>query len=112
MLHQIETGHVMTDTEHHADETAGWLFDRATQPQRTAYVNVTAMAALQHGHGSRAHGAAVDLAKRQWQSDTKEARGLFNRTRECVALTGEVSEALSIEWDALLARNAMREAAE
>jgi hypothetical protein len=102
----------MTDLtpEEYADKEAGFFFDRATAPQREAYHQ--RLRDLLPYRGPKAERERAE-ALRKCRFETAEAAGLFNRTRECVLVTGEVSEALSLEWDEIISRNAaLREAAD
>ena len=95
-----------SDAEHAArveaaEREATWHFDRATVRQKQVYREAVAAAVKLHGHGSMAHEATLNLAKAQWDRDTAAARDLFYRTADCLMATGEVSESLSLEWDAL-----------
>jgi hypothetical protein len=101
----------MTDLtpEQYADKEAQWYFDLATALQRSAYVQ--RMRDLLPHRGKLAERQRGD-ALRKVRAETAEAAALFERTRECVLVTGEISEALSLEWDALIARSQMAEAAE
>jgi hypothetical protein len=103
-----------TDFEHaerveSADALARRYFDDATAPQREAYSD--RMADLAPYRGPMAERRRAD-ALRQFRESTKDAAALFERTAECVMVTGQVSEALSGEWDELAARNVLAEAAE
>jgi len=94
----------MTDEADRTDaakKLAGWYFDDATRHQRTAFANVTAMAALMHGHGSQAHTATIDLARREWDATTAEARALYEATIECLLVDGNISSELDEAWTAL-----------
>lgn len=42
-----------------------------------------------------------NAAKKLYADTTKDARELMERTIDCLIATGEVSEELSLEWDAL-----------
>jgi hypothetical protein len=95
-----------------AEIEAGYFFDDVTKAQRTAFVNVTASAALHHGHGSQAHSAAIDLARRQWAADTKDARELFAETVEWFMRHRELSTDLDDRWTALQDRDLYQIAAE
>jgi hypothetical protein len=100
----------MTDLtpEEYADKEAGFYFDRAVAPQDAAFTEETKAIAHMHGpYWDRKRWAL----ERRWNEATKEARGLFNRTRECVLVTGQVSDAISEEWDRLIARHAMQQQA-
>jgi hypothetical protein len=88
-----------------AEDQAVFFFDAATKPQRAAFIGLTAMAALLHGHGSQAHCAAVDLAKRQWHVDTKDARDLLAVTVDWFTRHREISTELDDRWAALQERN-------
>ena len=96
-----------SDAEHAArveaaEREATWHFDRATVRQKQVYREAVDAAVKLHGHGSMAHEATLNLAKAQWDRDTAAARDLFYRTCDEL-MTGEVSEARSLEWDALSA---------
>jgi hypothetical protein len=95
-----------------AEIEAGYFFDDVTKAQRAAFIGVTAMAALHHGHGSEAHCAAIDLAKRQWADDTKDARALFAETVEWFMNHRELSTDLDDRWTALQDRDLYQIAAE
>jgi hypothetical protein len=87
-----------------AEEQAVYFFDQATKPQRAAFIGLTSMADYLHGHGSQAHCATVDLAKRQWHFDTKEARELLAVTVDWFTRHRELSTELDDRWTALQAR--------
>lgn len=106
-------GRYETDADHaarveSAEDQAGWFFAQATKPQRAAYNE--AMAGLRLLSGPR-YERMREAAKARWTRSTVEASDLFFRTADCLMRDGEVSEALSAEWDALCAKQQAREAA-
>jgi hypothetical protein len=95
-----------SDAEHaerveRCEEEAGRYFTWATEPQRAAYDG--AMAAL-GGLTGPAYERGRDAAKQAWRRSTAEAADLFVITCDELMRSGEVSEALGAEWDALKAR--------
>jgi hypothetical protein len=88
-----------------AEQEAVFYFDQATKPQRASFIGLTKMAELLHGHGSQAHCATVDLAKRQWHFDTAEARELLAVTVDWFTRHRELSTELDDRWAALQERN-------
>jgi hypothetical protein len=94
-----------TDAEHaerveNAEREAQWYFDRVTQPQATAAKEARSVAMAYVGTPRYAR----ELVKidRKFAADTAAARELFEATAEEVMREGEVSEAMSERWDALM----------
>lgn len=106
-----------TDAEHAdrvkaAEKLSLSYFHDLTAHQRGEFLQIVAAAENAHGHGSQAHDAAIDLAKRSWERDTAEAVALMDETAIEIMRDGEVSEAMSERWDALGAARSVMEAAE
>lgn len=84
-----------------AEQLAGWYFNLAVMPQRTAFK--AAMEAARGFTGPRWDRART-AARAKWNRDTEAARKLFEESVEEILATGEVSEATSYRWDELTAR--------
>lgn len=84
-----------------ANEEAGWYFALATKEQKAEYdATMRGLLGMVGPKWTRAR----DEAKAKFYADTAAARELCDRTVECLLEHGEVSEALSEEWDALIER--------
>jgi hypothetical protein len=81
-----------------AEQEAGFLFALSTKDQQAEY-DATMRGLL--GMVGPKWQRAREAAKAKFYADTQAARDLCDRTVECLLETGEVSEALSDEWDAL-----------
>jgi hypothetical protein len=86
-----------------AETTAGWYFDQATRPNKAEFD--AALHTLLGVTGPRANRARA-AAKARWQEATREARGLFDATVDCLLRDGEVSAELDEAWTTLIDRRA------
>lgn len=93
-----------------AEIEAGELFDDATKYQAADFKAATSSAEKLFGHGSRAHEAAIRLAKRSWDNNTAEAKALYHRTVERLMAVGEVGDELDALWTELCQREAVAQA--
>lgn len=105
---QYESADEHAERVQSAEQRAGWYFDQATKPQKAAYT--LAMDDLRGLSGPR-YDRAREAARAAWHASTKDAADLFVRTADEIMKDGEMSEALSAEWDRLCAAQAEKEAA-
>ena len=75
---------------------------RAIRPYLTAFNAACATAVELHGHGSMAHSATLNLARAQYEYDTRAAYDLADQTRRELLETDEVSDETSEAWSALI----------
>jgi hypothetical protein len=118
MTCSINTGHIMTTdwrksywlpnetNEEHDDRVMGaevdarWYFTHATIPQRNRFFET--MDYLSPLRGPAAERKRAD-ALRLFRESTKEAAALYEATAEMIMRDGQVSEEMSLRWDALQA---------
>lgn len=83
------------------DEAVRYFAD-ATKDQLQTYTN--RIVEIGPYYGSPYWERERDFAKRRYAETTKDACELMERTVSCLIETGEVSESLSFEWDALMVK--------
>ena len=87
---------------------ARWYFDLVTGPQRVAY-HQALRDQMPYLRSPKAERARAD-ALRKFRADTADAAALFEETCIELARDGEVSEAMSERWDALIELQAVAHA--
>lgn len=92
-----------------AERTAGWYFDQATRPQRSAYeADLRALSGMNGPERDRDR----EALRQRFTGTTAEARALFEATVNTLLETGEVSGELDEAWTALCERKDAAPAAE
>lgn len=96
-----------TNAEHderveQAEQEAGLYFERATFSQKA--VHAARLEYIRPWKDSPLWERQRDAATRLWEETTSAARELFYRTCDEIMRDGEISEELSLEWDALIRR--------
>jgi len=87
-----------------AQAIAGRYYRDATKPQAAKYAEQ--MAVIRPYAGSPKWERAREAATQEYRASTEAAAALCNETYREVYETGEVSDALSYRWDAMIAANA------
>lgn len=90
------------EREEFAKDEAARYFADATKDQLQTYTS--RIVEIRPYYGSPYWERERDFAKQRYAEATKEARALMERTVVCLIETGEISEELSFEWDALSAK--------
>lgn len=100
-----------TDLEHAdrvaaAEQRANWYFAKATAPQQQHWRDTISV--IEPYRGSPRWARLRDDAKAKFEETTREAHELYEFTAEEIMRDGEVSEATSARWDALMKLDAVR----